>query len=57
MLLILSGLLVWKKRFQKFIAGYVEGKIKDEERYGKINGVFLIIIGIVTLVFSFLLAY
>lgn len=52
MLLILSGLLVWKKRFHKFIAGYVEGKIKDEDRYGKINGLFLISFGIVTIVFS-----
>ncbi|MGD6802513.1 DUF3784 domain-containing protein [Rossellomorea aquimaris] len=53
MLLILSGLLVWKKNFFKFIAGYVEGEIKDKKTYGKLNGMFLIIIGIVTILFSF----
>ncbi len=52
-IIIILGLLVWKKKRHKFVAGYVEGTIKDEEAFGKVNGIFIMIMGGVTITFSF----
>jgi Domain of unknown function (DUF3784) len=51
--MIILGLLVWKKRCYKFIAGYVEGSVKNEDQFGRVNGIFVILMGIVTIIFSF----
>ncbi len=52
-LIIILGLLVWKKRYYKSLAGYVEGRIKNEDAFGKVNGIFVMVMGIWTIVFSF----
>ncbi len=51
--IIILGLLVWKKKCYKFIAGYVEGNIKNEDTFGKVNGIFIISMGVVPIIFSF----
>ncbi|MCA1057526.1 DUF3784 domain-containing protein [Rossellomorea aquimaris] len=51
--IIILGLLVWKKRCYKIVAGYVEGSTKNEEAFGKVNGIFIMIMGITTILFSF----
>ncbi|WP_406686495.1 DUF3784 domain-containing protein [Rossellomorea vietnamensis] len=50
---IIMGLLVWKKRCYKLMAGYVEGSIKNEAAFGKVNGIFVMVMGIWSIVFSF----
>ncbi|PFA69758.1 hypothetical protein CN378_03040 [Bacillus sp. AFS015802] len=52
-LTIIMGLLVWKKRCYKLMAGYEEGSIKNESAFGKVNGIFVMVMGMWTIVFSF----
>ncbi|WP_256503923.1 hypothetical protein [Rossellomorea sp. KS-H15a] len=35
------------------MAGYVEGSIKNEAAFGKVNGIFFMVMGIWTIAFSF----
>ncbi|WP_061809576.1 DUF3784 domain-containing protein [Rossellomorea vietnamensis] len=52
-LTIIMGLLVWKKRYYKLMAGYVEGSNKNEAAFGKVNGIFFMVMGVWTIAFSF----
>jgi hypothetical protein len=42
-----------EKRFYKLMAGYVEGSIKNEAAFGKANGIFVMVMGMWTIIFSF----
>ena len=50
--MIISGFLVLKKKKYDLIAGYTKGSVKNKEKYGKLNGIFLIIVGLITILFG-----
>ena len=52
--MIISGFLVWKKKKYGLIAGYTESSVKNKEKFGKLNGIFLIIVGLITILFGLL---
>ncbi|HGE5782743.1 TPA: DUF3784 domain-containing protein [Bacillus pseudomycoides] len=51
--LIVMGIILWNKKGYRFIAGYSPEKVKDHDKFGKVNGIFVIIAGVLSIAYAF----
>ncbi|MGY2610617.1 DUF3784 domain-containing protein [Bacillus pretiosus] len=52
---IVMGIFLWNKKGYRFIAGYSPEKVKDHDKFGKVNGIFVIITGVLLIAYAFLI--
>jgi|GEM_PF-6403392 len=50
----LTAYFVWKKGKVQILAGYVEGEIKDKKKASKYSGIYLIGLGVISVLFPLL---
>ncbi|MGG0219814.1 DUF3784 domain-containing protein [Bacillus mycoides] len=51
--LIVMGIFLLNKKGYRFIAGYSPEKVKDHDKFGRVNGIFVIIAGVLAIAYAF----